>query len=57
MSEISVNDELSKAEDLYLRLEFLSKILESSGIIDEHENKDAYATILDAMNFIRDERF
>ena len=57
MSEITVNDALSKAEDLYLRLEFLSKILESSGIIDEREHREAYATILDAMRFIRDERF
>lgn len=36
--------------NLYLRLESLSKRLESSGRIDEHDTPDAYATILDAMN-------
>lgn len=39
--------------DLYWRLHSLSKVLESSGRIDEHEQKDAYATILDAMNALR----
>lgn len=42
-----------KAEDLYSRLESLSKALESSGRIDEHEYPDAYGTVLDAMHFIR----
>ena len=39
-------------DDLYCRLESLSKSLEGSGRLDEHENPDAYATILDAMNAI-----
>jgi hypothetical protein len=39
--------------DLYWRLHSLSKVLESSGVIDESRHKDAYATILDAMNFVR----
>lgn len=42
-----------KSEELYLRLESMSKSLEGSGRLDEHENPDAYATVLDAMNFIR----
>jgi hypothetical protein len=42
-----------KAEDLYRRLESLSKSLESSGRVDEHESPGAYASILDAMNFVR----
>ena len=41
------------AEDLYARLDFLSKALEASGRIDEHEHPHAYATILDAINFVR----
>jgi hypothetical protein len=40
-------------EDLYWRLHTLSKILESSGVIDEHRHTDAYATILDAMHFVK----
>ena len=40
-------------EDLYWRLHSLSKILESSGVIDERRHTDAYATILDAMIFVR----
>lgn len=40
-------------EDLYERLHSLSKVLESSGVIDESEHRDAYPTILDAMNFVR----
>lgn len=39
--------------NLYWRLHSLSKVLESSGRIDEHEQKGAYATILDAMNHVR----
>lgn len=35
--------------ELYWRLHSLSKALEGSGRIDEHEMPDAYATILDAM--------
>lgn len=41
------------AEDLYDRLHSLSKSLEGSGRIDEHDNPDAYATVLDAMNYLR----
>ena len=43
----------SKADDLYARLHSLSKALEGSGRIDEHDYPDAYATVLDAMNFVR----
>jgi hypothetical protein len=43
----------STAEDLYWRLESLSKSLESSGRIDQSEHPDAYATVLDAMIFVR----
>lgn len=39
--------------DLYWHLHTLSKILESSGRIDEMEHKDAYRTILDAMQLAR----
>lgn len=39
-------------DDLYARLETLSKALESSGRIDEHDYPNAYATVLDAMNFV-----
>lgn len=42
----------SLAEDLYARLESLSKALEGSGRIDEHDHPNAYATVLDAMNFV-----
>ncbi len=38
--------------DLYERLETLSKVLESSGRIDQHEHPDAYGAILDAMRFV-----
>ena len=38
------------SETLYWRLHVLSKCLESSGRIDEHDMPDAYSTILDAMN-------
>lgn len=41
-----------QAEDLYVRLEALSKALESSGRIDEYKDHDAYATLLDAMMFV-----
>ena len=41
-------------EDLYERLHSLSKVLESSGRIDESEHRDAYPTILDSMNFVRE---
>lgn len=41
-------------EDLYWRLHSLSKVLESSGRIDESEHRDTYPTILDAMNFVRE---
>jgi hypothetical protein len=41
------------ADDLYERLEAMSKCLESSGRIDASDLPGAYATILDAMNFVR----
>ena len=41
-----------RAADLYERLHSMSKSLECSGRLDEHENPDAYATVLDAMNFL-----
>ena len=41
------------SEELYWRLHSLSKILEGSGVIDESQHPDAYATILDAMAFVR----
>ena len=41
------------SDDLYWRLHGLSKILESSGFIDESRHPDAYSTILDAMAFVR----
>lgn len=40
-------------DDLYWRLHSLSKSLEGSGRLDVHDNPDAYATVLDAMNWIR----
>jgi hypothetical protein len=43
----------AKGDGLYVRLESLSKSLEGSGRIDEHEQPGAYATVLDAMNFVR----
>ena len=39
-------------EDLYDRLHSLSKSLEGRGRLDEHDNPDAYKTVLDAMNFV-----
>jgi len=42
-----------KKEDLYWRLYALSEALEGSDRIDQHEHPDAYATILDAMNLVR----
>ncbi len=36
-------------DDLYAKLHSLSKSLEGSGRLDEHDNPDAYSTILDAM--------
>lgn len=42
------------SEDLYWRLHGLSKHMESSGRIDEHEYPSAYATILDAMSAVRE---
>ena len=40
-------------DDLYWRLHAMSKSLEGSGRLDEHENHDAYATVLDAMAFVQ----
>lgn len=45
----------AEPDDLYWRLHSLSKSLESSGRIDEHDNPDAYATVLDAMNAVREQ--
>ena len=44
---------LERADALYDRLASLSKSLEYSGRIDQHDNPGAYATILDAMRFVR----
>lgn len=41
-----------KRDDLYARLETLSKALESSGRIDQFDYPEAYATVLDAMNWV-----
>lgn len=41
-------------EDLYARLESLSKSLEACDRIDGLEDRSAYPTILDAMNFVRE---
>jgi hypothetical protein len=46
-------DQEEAVGDLYSRLESLSKCLEGSGRIDEHQHPGAYATVLDAMNFMR----
>lgn len=45
------------SEDLYWRLHALSKVLESSGLVDElqHARLRPYGTILDAMNAVRSE--
>ncbi len=43
---------LPKRDDLYARLETLSKALESSGRIDQFDYPEAYATVLDAMNWV-----
>lgn len=45
--------ESAEDDDLYWRLHAMSKSLEGAGRIDEHENPDAYATVLDAMAFVR----
>lgn len=50
---VSAEPEGDEEGDLYLRLHSLSKSLEGSGRIDEHDNPDAYATVLDAMDFVR----
>lgn len=42
-----------QTEGLYMRLCSISKALEGSGRLDEQEHPDAYATILDAMIFVR----
>jgi hypothetical protein len=42
-----------RATDLYERLESMSKSLEYSGRIDEHDNPDAYRTVLETMNYLR----
>lgn len=53
-NEMSIPIENEDAEDLYWRLHSLSKALEGSGRIDEDDYPDAYATVLDAMNFVRE---
>ena len=45
--------ESAEDDDLYWRLHAMSKSLEGAGRIDEHENPDAYATVLDAMAFVQ----
>ena len=45
--------EAAEDNDLYWRLHAMSKSLEGAGRLDEHENPDAYATVLDAMNFVQ----
>ena len=40
-------------DDLYWRLHSISKSLESCGFFDERDNPDAYKTVLDAMNFVK----
>lgn len=40
-------------DDLYWRLHAMSKSLEGAGRLDEHENPNAHATVLDAMNFVQ----
>lgn len=42
-----------KSEELYERLASLSKSLEGSGRIDQYDCPDAYATLLETMNFLR----
>lgn len=45
--------ESAEDNDLYWRLHSISKSLESCGFFDEHNNPDAYGTVLDAMNFVQ----
>lgn len=45
---------MTDTEDLYWRLHSLSKSLEGSGRIDEHDDPEAYGTILDAMKTVRE---
>lgn len=48
------SDELDASrEDLFWKLHSLSKSLESSGRIDQHDQPEAYAAILDAMTLVR----
>ena len=42
-----------RATDLYERLHSMSKSLESSGRIDEHDNPNAYATVLAMMAYLQ----
>lgn len=43
-------------DGLYWRMHSLSKSLEGRGRIDEYDTPDAYRTILDAMNALRDKK-
>ncbi|MGL4264795.1 MAG: hypothetical protein ACRCTX_24505 [Afipia sp.] len=45
--------ESAEDDDLYWRLHAMSKSLEGAGRLDEHDNPDAYGTVLDAMNFVK----
>jgi hypothetical protein len=45
---------MEKTADLYERLHSLSKVLEYAGRIDECDHPYVYATILDAMNVVRE---
>lgn len=44
---------LPKVEALYDKVHSLSKSLESSGIIDQAVDTEAYATVLEVMNFLQ----
>ena len=55
LASISTDSEIDalQSSGLYARLHSISKSLEGSGRLDEHDNPDAYATILETMAFIR----
>lgn len=52
-SDKGKSDGNAAVESLYERLEFMSKVLESSGLLDEMDHPGTYATVLDAMNAVR----
>lgn len=54
LSATKAADELDESrEDLFWKLHSLSKSLESRGLIDQHDQPEAYAAILDAMKLVR----